>query len=165
MLNHRYFYYGLGLGLVIGSLLLQLFSVLPAADGLPKAGESGEHISDEATLKEAASRFGYQLVKAEENTYTAEEVERIRQQAQQEANEASAAQVQEKRTFVITPGMSSEKVGEILSDLRLIENKEQFMQLMSERGLHKKIRTGTYTFTGSPTVDEIIERITTPPEE
>jgi cell division protein YceG involved in septum cleavage len=153
------------LGLVIGSLLLQLFSAAPAAGPLPQAVESGATVADEAALQEAASRFGYRLLKDGEKVYTAEEVERIREQLRQETNDASAANVQEKRSFVITPGMSSEKVGEILAGLELIENEEQFMQLMNERKLHKKIRTGTYTFSGNPSADEIIERITTPPEE
>lgn len=153
---------GFGIGMICGALLLQvlLFAQNMSADSgvVPGEGladaESGEW--SEEQLVAAAESLGYELHPKGEKLFTERELE----EAVREAAETSAPSG---AWWILVPnGSTSEEVAELLAQSGLVADKLEWMALLTERGLHSRIRAGVYTFDHIPEPEELLAVLTNP---
>jgi hypothetical protein len=182
VLRDKRFLTGLGAGLMIGAILLQLMN---AAAGLGSPGDRNAaglfNLPDRAQLEEDASLLGLVLHDAKETWYTQEEVDALLREARSgtEAEESgtsaerqpsvgSASDITSVQSDVmphfflidIRSGMSSDEVGRMLQAAGLVDDLDAYRQEMEARGLDVKIRAGTYTFAFKPEISDLIDAIT-----
>lgn len=185
MVRTRSFWTGLGFGLILGSMLLQLLSL----------SKANVNQIDPERLRAYAEQEGYLLQPAHERWYTASELEAAIEDALAEQQEEHSAQRTDSgrsdtgntdsgltdsdragsdrsdfersetneialRSLLIPPGTTSEQVADMLLQLELIEDRDQFLREMTRRNQHRSIRSGVYEFEGDPELEEIIEAIT-----
>lgn len=160
------FFMGLGAGLVIGALLLQLMTgagigqnrqpLLPAD---PEGDEEEQRLDlwDEPTeqqLRDAAERLSYQLFPADQTVYTQTEVDEL---LAQQAGEHDV-----EYAFYIRRNMNLTEVAEMLALFELVEDEQAFIEKVKQSRSSTRIQVGTYTFQGKPTEEQLIEAITSP---
>ncbi|MCC2686324.1 MAG: hypothetical protein K0R75_3223 [Paenibacillaceae bacterium] len=180
MLNDRKFLNGLGIGLVVGALLLELMNqsvvtLPPATDSNPPASVSDTALTQptEPTENNVAT----------ERKYTQTEVDSIIQQKLAEAAAASKSapspqpgpqkttdtpsdMTKDETTdittaVIIQEGLSASEIAELLYRSKIISDREQFLQLLDERNLNRRIQRGYFEFHGHSSVEEIVDQITT----
>lgn len=160
MVKSKSLWYGIGFGIMVGALLLQLFTAAetthldtgPAAD--PRETSSSP---DSEELERAAEQNGFRLVSKDDKLYTQSEVEDLRRQWQ---NELPPPAEKEIRSVFIIEGMTSEQTAELLHAAELLVSPDDFLQKLTDRELHSKVRAGIYRFENVPSMQELIERIT-----
>ena len=166
MFKNKMFLYGLGFGLVIAVLLLQLTYVRSGAEERLVAAEleqDMQKVTDltEATVTSWAKMNQFRLVAEHEELFTQIQLAEAVKQARNEA-ELEIQKLKEQshiRGLVIPSGATSKQVAHLLQEMDLIEDAKVFEDTMSIRGLSTKIKPGYFEFVGSPTVDELIEII------
>jgi len=156
---------GFGIGMICGALLLQvlLFAQNMSADSgvVPGGGladaESGENGQwSEEQLFAAAESLEYQLHPKGEKLFTERELE----EAVREAAEESGPSL---TWWILVPnGSTSEEVAELLAQSGLVADKPEWLALLTERGLHSRIRAGVYTFDHIPEPEELLVMLTNP---
>jgi alanyl-tRNA synthetase len=156
--------YGLGTGLVIGSILVQLMN--QAAQVAPKATDSLANPSieqmDAMQVKEAAYKY-YQVYPKEEKLYNQAQVDALVQQkiAEEKTKLEQTFQTSAKKTYIyISSGLSSSQVAEMLYQSGLIIDRKAFEDAMRQQQLNYKIQAGVHVFEGQPDMDQIISNIT-----
>ncbi|XEC97138.1 hypothetical protein AB6A23_11645 [Paenibacillus tarimensis] len=151
MFRNRSFVVGLGFGIILGALLLQL-----AIEGEKQSGKSV--LFEEQPALDA--------------NYTQEEVDRLLAEAREQALAEAAVSTPDTqgggedekplvRIVKIPRGTTLEKTAEMLQDYGLIEDKLYFVSSM--RANSGKIRSGTFYFEGRPTEEDVKETITNDP--
>lgn len=177
MWKDKRFLIGLGTGLIVGSILLQLMNlglsdhssvVFPDNEGAPEE----QQISLEQWT-EAAEQFGYAYYPRSEKRYTQAEVDELLEAAVNEADEADERTVtqpaqqdsdneESNADYVvrIREGMSADEVSHALFEAGIIDDLDTFRQALLDRKLQYKIQYGTFTFAHKPDITEIIETIT-----
>jgi hypothetical protein len=181
MLNDRKFLNGLGIGLIVGAMLLELMNQsavtsLPATDSNPpvSVSDSGLAQPNEPDKKDVAK----------EPKYTQAEVDTLIQRKVAEAASAAAKasptpQPDPSKTAAAPPDMSSDKppekttamfiseglsaseIAELLYRSEIIPDRAQFLLQLDERNLNRRIQRGYFEFLGHPGVEEIVDQITT----
>lgn len=161
MLNSRNFYIGVGIGLIISSLILMPLN-------LSLANEI-ENLDNNITIDEL------KLIAAEKNLHilTDEEYEKLKNPEspkEETANEEDKNTDESKEakdenkvapdTFTISQGMQTEEIADYLLDSGIIDDKEYFLKILNDKGLTKKIIAGTYEYEQDLTAEDIIELIT-----
>jgi len=146
MFKSRNFLMGLGIGLIISSLLF--VATLNQEKGNLAIPKKENPLTIEE-LKSAATKYGYQL-------YTKEEIKQLTQ------GKSNQSQVEKPSSFLFTieKGMSSEQVTNLLYDKKIIQDKKQFSQLIEQYNLTNGIRAGIYTYSSDMTLQDIIATIT-----
>jgi len=165
MVSRKTYLYGLGTGLIAGSLLLQLASI----------GESSAGTMSEDQLEAAAAASGYVLKDARVAWFTEQQVqEKVTEaegklRAQLEAEGASNAPVPAETAkptmvygFTIGAGTELKDVAKLVYELGLVNDYNGFLIEMKERGLSGSVQAKHYRFDRVPTTDELIEALTTP---
>jgi len=165
MASRKTYLYGLGTGLIAGSLLLQLASI----------GESGAGTLSEDELEAAAAASGYVLKDARIAWYNESEVEaRVAKAVEQALAEAGTAPAPAPGTtteagepakvyaFTIAEGTELTTVARLVYELGLVSDYNGFLLEMKERGLAGKIQAKHYRFDAVPTEEELIQALTTP---
>jgi len=149
MFKSRKFLVGLGVGLIISSLFLIFFTPSTPTE----TQKNKEWTVDE--LREAASIKGYKLL-------TNEEIENLKKQIievtppSKENNQNSKTQVD----FIIVKGNSTSEIADYLLDREIIINKDEFLEILEDYHLTKKIRAGEYKYSTDMTVKETVALIT-----
>lgn len=164
MLRDRRSLFGLGAGIIIGAILLQLtYAVFPKEDGQAEEEPTAEQ------LQILADGLGYAVYPKSEKRYTEPEVEeRIAKALRDEESKRQAAEVWSGETstgyevslVVIEPGMNPQEVAEALVLAGLIEDGGAFVEELRKRRLAGRIQIGSFTFVGKPEMSEIIKTIT-----
>ncbi|WP_309121263.1 hypothetical protein [Paenibacillus sp.] len=167
MASRKTYLYGLGTGLIAGSLLLQLASI----------GQSATSALSEAELQAAAAAGGYVLKDARMAWFNESEVEARVAEAVEEALTGAAAGAGDEKpaeqpvealpvakiyAFTIAEGTELTTVAKLLYELGLVSDYNGFLIEMDERGLAGKIQAKHYRFDRVPTTDELIEALITP---
>ncbi|GIQ68614.1 hypothetical protein XYCOK13_14380 [Xylanibacillus composti] len=147
---------GLGIGLIVGTLLLQTMTVAERLENR----EPEPQMLDEEQLEQAADRLGFSLVVKDAVYYSEDQLAARVEEARQEAIAQAEQTVVERKSFVIVAGTRPANVADMLLTLGLIEDKNQFLNELRERRLTTNILSGLYTFEGKPDLDEIIREIT-----
>lgn len=166
MASRKTYLYGLGTGLIAGALLLQLASI----------GESASRVMTYEELQAAATARGYVLHDANTTWYTAEELEtkvaeaeaRARAEEGRDANPADNSVDSGTETggmvyaFTIAAGTELATVAKLLYELGLVSDYNGFLLEMEQRELTGKVQAKHYRFDEVPTMEELIEELTTP---
>lgn len=174
MLKNKTFLYGLGIGLIVGSILLQL--MLGAQDLHDKKPAT----MSKALAKSKAEAYGYQVFAKDQQVYTQEQLDKSKNQAVQAAkaeaakaaataaaaqknNKAQTAQPKEivKQTwgFTITYSATASNVSAMLAEMGLIKDAKAFENRLRAKGLLDKLQVGYVVFDKKPTEDEIIAQM------
>lgn len=170
MLKNRTFLTGLGIGIMIGALLLQLMYI--GEDNQQKLNNSlnGEdtkmYTQAEVDLMLAAERDSAELnAKTEDEALQAEatpspassDAVPSAESSEEPAVEEEPVQLQ----LRIQGGMNLTQTAELLKENHLIADKSAFIAKMKKT--KKPVRAGYFLFIGEPTLDEVITKITSQP--
>jgi rhodanese-related sulfurtransferase len=138
---NRKFLLGLGSGLIIGSLLMQLMHL----------GQTPPATSTLAPLpsdwKEQATELGYMV-------YTKEEMKPNKDTSE------NTTDVVKQAVIYIPSGFNSSQVAQMLKEAGVIEDAEQLQKQLDVSGLSRRIQVGTYTFAIPSSIEEISKTIT-----
>lgn len=170
---------GLGAGLMLGAMLLQLM-LLATSEGTDDPLSGAGNLPDEDQLRREAEQLGYLLHEASERWYTQAEVDNLIQaaladeetmqrepaaDADEGATEETGAEAGSLPHFYmieIRHGMASDEVGDMLQAVGLLDDPAAYREEMARLGLTVKIRAGTYTFAYKPDLETLIDAITLP---
>lgn len=168
------FLYGLGTGLIIATLLLQLLNYKEESKSLNKDAEAlgpaemadkwDDLFMDQLDeITEAAERNGYRVIL--ENKVPPEETNDKGSSTSESETQGDDLLTESTETakevlLTISSGMGSGEVAQELYELKLIQNIDEFIQLLNSKQLNTRIQVGSYRFEGSPEMNQIIEQIT-----
>lgn len=186
MLKDNRLLIGLGLGLIIGAILLQLMNV--AITGVEQNDVLTDSIIDgkEYSLEELrgiAESLDYNIIEKSVVLYTQSQLDDAILKANQSLNEepvvketeveapvdienSSRKPVQEEivesTSYLITiqSGMGTKDVTKLLLSSGLIDDAESFETELSRRELNNKIQVGPFEFTTKPSLTALINKIT-----
>jgi hypothetical protein len=166
MLNNKSLLYGLGIGLIIGAILLQLMTIAnPAAANLTSSSKTAIASElDRTQLKEAAAKY-YQVFENDQKMYSQAQVDTIVQQKIKEETDKHAAAQQPpsaaKETYVyISTGLNAGNVGELLFRSGVITDRKAFDDIMAQQQLNGKIVVGVHSFKIPSDLNTVITKIT-----
>ncbi|GGG12170.1 hypothetical protein [Paenibacillus abyssi] len=158
MYRKRSFVIGLGMGLILGALLLQLMITAKQQESdLMQAEQNSTGVTDKLYSQEEVD----QMIAQERGRLAALEPEHA---DAEQAEKAAANEPDEKsliRIVRITSGSNLNDTAQMLEDYGLIEDKYQFISSMRDRS--RKIRSGTFYFEGMPSEEQVKETITQDP--
>lgn len=166
MLKDRLFLLGLGVGLIAGTLLLQLMLAADvqqdrteqmAAQIVGSASENNSTLDSEqakddeqAQLLEQAQKE-LETLRQEQEQLLKEQEERVKaalaEQLEQQAEQTGV------RAVSVKKGMGVNAIAELLQDAALIDDAEAFLK--EARLDRNRIRNGKYYFTGTPDAEQI----------
>jgi hypothetical protein len=169
--KNKLFLYGFGIGLIFAALLLQLMnytddpSNTDVEDSIQlEAVEDWdalfiEHLDN---LTNAAERNGYQIIseKEEVSPEQTSNIDPSTADSDTPAEEELLTEPNGEVLFTITSGMGSNEVAKQLHEMKLIQDIEEFIEVMNNRQLNSRIQIGSYRFEGFPEMDKLIEKIT-----
>lgn len=168
MRKNKPFQYGLGTGMIIGALLLQLMisakGATPAplpnlATSTPAPALTAQEIRDKAdALNLQVHDKGVKLYKQNElDDSVAKAVAAAR------AEEAAKVQAPQEITVFITEGMSASNVSDYLFRSGVVSDKQAFEDALRSNQLNTKIRSGLYSFGVNHNIQDVVSRLTTVP--
>lgn len=178
MFKNRSFVAGLGIGIIAGAILLQIMQIGDESQqklstgfkgGEPKLYTQAEldaRIAEERAM--AADLVAVESTKPSVEKPTDTPAEHADDTAATPAAEDEGTKAEEqvaaekaasKRKIRITGGMNLTDTAELLKEQKLISDKSAFITKMKK----KPVRAGYFLFDGNPTVDEVIQIITSQP--
>jgi hypothetical protein len=146
-MNKRTFWNGIGIGLIVGAVLLQLMLAVsggtPSASGAEPVKSGTDKLYTEAELQTKL------------NARLKEELDK--RPAATTAPSITPSPAKPKQTVVyITAGLSSDKIVEMLYQSGLVSQPNEFAAELTKRNLNGKIRSGVHLFEGAPDWEAII---------
>lgn len=184
MFKDRRFLIGLGAGMIIGSLLLQLTLI----------GERAAEPLSEPELRREAERAGYELIPrgamangtaeggrvAQPRTPASSGAPRQEKGGEKEAaggsdsaaNPASSAakkqdsppaEVKQEAKIKVAYGSGSRDIAKQLADAGIVESAESFERYIAKQKKQGKLRTGTFLFPVPSTMEEALRILTSKP--
>ncbi|WP_019532564.1 hypothetical protein [Paenibacillus ginsengihumi] len=166
MLRNRSLLSGLGFGVILGALLLQLMNAAGHSGGLPPAEQAPQPEElDMKQLKETAAQY-YQLFEKGETVYTQQQVDELLAQRLQEEKDRHAAELAAQAAarpdtiIYVAKGQEVWQVGEMLVKSGLIAERKDFEDKMYAKRLHNKMVPGAHAFKESMELDQIIAELT-----
>ncbi|SCW42530.1 hypothetical protein SAMN04487970_1006178 [Paenibacillus tianmuensis] len=169
MLKNKSLLYGLGTGLILGAVLLQLMNAVApsssAASKQPAAGQAPEEM-DRIRLKEAASTY-FNVYDKSQKLYDQPQVDAMIAQKLKEEKDKQAAQPQsaapDKETYIyVSKGMTAAQVADLLQQSGVIADRTALVDELRQKQLNDKIISGVHGFKGSQELTQIIANLTTP---
>lgn len=168
MFKNRTYISGLGLGLIIGAILLQLMLQAKEAGSQPvvptPSGTAAPDEMDPKQLKEAASKY-YQLFEKNVKVYTQAEVDAKVQEAlkgQPQAGSGSDKTAPGKSiTVYVSKGLVASQVSELLFRSGVIVDRNAFEKLLDEQQITSKIQVGAHVFEPSMDPQQVMKLLTT----
>jgi len=180
---------GLGLGIIIGAILLELMNA--AISGVEQGSPLTSSILDEAEysvaeLREIADSLDYKVIEKSVVLYTQSQLDDALQSAEQTVLDKPAVEepvvvapidiktpakvpiqeeITESNTYKLTikSGMTTKDVTQLLIGAGLIDDAESFEKELSNRKLNNKIQVGDFNFLSKPSLTELINEITSSP--
>jgi hypothetical protein len=163
MLKNRAYMSGLGLGLIVGAILLQLMLAANAGGKNPIPAPSGTAAPDEMDpkqLKDAASKY-YQLFDKNVKVYTQAEVDAKVQEALKSQPQGGMGGTAGKQIAVyISQGLIASQVAELLYRSGVIADRNAFEKLLNDQQITNKIQVGYHVFEGTTDPQEVIKVLT-----
>jgi len=154
-MSKRMFWNGIGIGLIVGAVLLQLMLAVrgdtPSASGAAPIDSASDKLYTEAELNaKLESKLKEELAKQPKAT-----------PAPSATPAATPSPAKPKMTVLyVMPGLSSDKIVDMLYQSGLVSQKNEFAAEMKKRDLNGKIRSGVHLFEGEPNWDDIIANLT-----
>lgn len=166
MLRNRLLISGLGFGVILGALLLQLMSAAGHSGGLPPAEQAPQPEElDMKRLKEKAAQY-YQVFEKGETVYTQQQTDELLAQRLQEEKDRHAAELAAQAAapadtiIYVAKGQEVWQVGEMLVQSGLIAERKDFDDKMYAKRLHNKMVPGVHVFKAPMELDQIIAELT-----
>lgn len=154
-MNKKQLWVGIGVGMIIGAILLQLMLLVPRGSNDAAAHPQGQQGSSKIYSEE---EFNQKL-----QTRLQEELNKQPKPTPEPApTSAPPPEVVKQTVIYVAYKTTSEEVAKMLTSSGLITDSDAFMKEMINRKLTGKIRTGVHIFEGSPTTDEIMDNLTKP---
>jgi hypothetical protein len=170
MLTNKSLLYGLGIGLIIGVLLLQLMNITKAPAVKPDLikGSTNASEMDKGQLKEAAMKY-YQVFDNDQKMFNQTQVDTIVLQKVKEEKDKQPLAAQQppekevvKETYVyVSSGLNAGNVGDLLVQSSVITDRKAFEDMMVQQQLNQKIVAGVHVFKGAVDLPTVVSVITT----
>ncbi|RKN86493.1 hypothetical protein [Paenibacillus ginsengarvi] len=166
MFKNRLFLYGLGLGLIVGAVLLQL---MLKVDQFENGSPDPASAATAEQLQAWADKLNYKLYPKEQTIYTEKDLETIRAKIAEEERTKLAAQApgslpqapaKTVHSIYISERMEAYNVADMLVKAGMFTDASQFISALAQKKMTTRIRAGSYTFEGPVTIDDIIAKIT-----
>lgn len=165
MFKNRTYMSGLGLGLIVGAILLQLMlkaTDVGAKQSLPApTGTAALDEMDMKQLKEAASKY-YQLFDKNVKVYTQADVDSKVQEAikaQPQAGTPGSAAGKQIAVY-ISQGLVASQVAELLYRSGVIADRNAFEKLLNDQQVTNKIQVGFHVFEGTTDPQQVMKLLT-----
>jgi len=159
MLKNRSLWSGMGSGLIIGAVMLQLMNVALGAVEEPQAQEAGALKLEE--VEEWAEEKGYRLMtEAQLDELIAKSVHEATAKAQETAPPEAPAPAPLKIVVVLSGGLNAADIASAFYRSGVIDDAQAFQDALRKRNLTGKLRAGYYEFDGPQDIDGAIEAIT-----
>ncbi|UJF35371.1 endolytic transglycosylase MltG [Paenibacillus hexagrammi] len=170
MFKNRSYMYGIGTGIIVGAILLEMMTIsqrpTPAQESAPI-----EEMEPQK-LKEQASKF-YQVYEKDEKLYTQADFDasvqkRVQDElAKQPAATNPSAQPQAQPAPVsrvvvyVQPNLDATAVGELLLNSGVISDRKAFAAELEKQGGSYKIQIGYHQFQGTLTMEDVVKNLIT----
>ena len=129
-MKKKYFFRGLGFGLIIGALVMMV--------GI-KSGSFADTKKNDPSKEDAVG-----VVASEEATESAK------------TTETTTEEKKKGGSITIRPGMYAEAISQALYDIGMVDSVQDFYDYLVSSGNSMKLMCGTFTFKGDETYDEMI---------
>lgn len=170
MLRNRSYILGIGTGIIVGALLLQMMSVRASAPG--SSGLALDEM-DPQKLKEEATKY-YQVFDLGTHMYTQAELDAaVQKKVKEEADKIAAAKPQEQtqeqpkvetvvRTVIyVQPNLDATAVSELLVKSGLISDRKAFATELEKQGGNTKLQVGFHVFEGPMDMQKVVLNLIT----
>ncbi|MDU0201328.1 MULTISPECIES: hypothetical protein [Paenibacillus] len=166
MLKNRSYLLGIGTGIIVGALLLQVMSVRASAPG--KSGLALDEM-DPQKLKEETAKY-YQVFDLGTKMYTQAEVDAsVQKKVKEETDKLAAAKPQDQpktetvvRTVVyVQPNLDATAVSELLVKSGLITDRKAFATELQKQGGNSKLQVGFHVFEGQMDMQQVVSNLIT----
>ncbi|WP_454190598.1 hypothetical protein [Paenibacillus sp. Marseille-Q7038] len=185
MMKNRSFLMGLGIGIAVCALILQL-----ALIGQGAAEGNAKNVLSRTDIEEQAKTMNLKVYDVNQEVMTEEEWAELKEEgAGSEEKESGAATAtvppdkpkvpqnetpdepkqptSEKTTeivkYKVIQGATLNDVADHLSSLHVIQDRDAFLKEANRQKINRKIQTGTYEFQQNESTRSIIKKITTAP--
>lgn len=169
MFKNRTLVSGIGIGIIVGAILLQVMLVRPTAPS--QSGISLEEM-DPQKLKEETSKY-YQVFEKNVKMYTQAELDAaIQKKLKDEADKQAASKPQDqpkasqpvvtsKIIIYVQPNLDATAVAELLVRSGVISDRKAFVTELDKRGGNTKIQVGYHEFEGVIDMQTIVTNLIT----
>ncbi|MCM3782931.1 hypothetical protein M3231_08080 [Neobacillus mesonae] len=188
MIRNRSFLFGLGSGIVVGALILQLALIGQGQAGVNNTEDPSSLTREQ--LEEAADELQLKVYDAATEVMTEEEwtdLKASENSSQSTGNAASEPEVSEPQqpaapdnkeptepeqasepasepiSYRVINGATLTDVADHLSALHVIEDREAFLKEATKQKINKKIQVGTFQFTEAESIDSVIQKLIAEP--
>ena len=181
-MKKKYFFRGLGFGLIIGALVMMVGiksgSFADTKKNDPSKGDAVEVVASEETTesakttetatkttKEDAAKATTEVTteattEATKETTTEATTEATTETTTETTTEATTETTTEEKkkggSITIQPGMYAEAISQALYDIGMVDSVQDFYDYLVSSGNSMKLMCGTFTFKGDETYDEMI---------
>jgi len=167
MLNifRKDFLLGIGLGFLLSALIVNFSSADKLTDSeiMERASQLGMVQGAEKETDKAPGLPAKTPVNdAEKNTVSDAEKEPVNT-AEKDPVKTGESQPPENTKFVkfvIRPGTGSEEIARMLEEQDVVTDRNQFYRLVTEKGAHRRFRTGTFDLPSGADMEEILKILT-----
>jgi hypothetical protein len=149
----RSYWLGLGSGLILSAMLVQIISLQQGQAVIPQKLSSVSPVGQQATTQPLAAE-GAKQANPPLNTKPANPTQPSQGQAPTFSNSTQIEQ-----NFVVPKGASSERIADLLVAQSLIKDKESFLAVARQMGVESQFQAGTYTLPQGLTLEELIRRL------
>jgi hypothetical protein len=165
MFKNRTLMIGMGIGLIVGSILLQIMLVARnagAQSATPAPGSAAKPDEmNQQQIKELASRY-FLVFDKNSKMYTQAEVDAKVQDALKAQPPATSQQGGGKKIAVyVSSGLVATQVAELLYRSGVIADRNAFENLLSDQQMTDKIQVGYHLFEGTPDPQSVIATLIT----
>ncbi|MFC5448369.1 hypothetical protein [Paenibacillus aestuarii] len=169
MFKNRLFVFGLGFGIIVGAILLQVMLARPSATD--QSGIKPDEM-DPLKLKEQASKY-YQVFEKDTKVYTQAELDaNVAQKVKEETDKLAAAQpagqpqpaaptVTVRNVIYVQPSLDATAVTDLLEKSGVISDRKAFESEMQKQGGVYKIQAGPHIFEGKLEIPQVIANLMT----
>lgn len=160
------FLLGTGVGCILSALLLSVFGLQPLSDQeiIDRAAKLGMVKQDKPLTSSQASKpagepKAIEQPKTAEQPKTTEQTQTTEHSAANEKESVPAATNNNGSTtaITITNRMGSESVARLLEEKGVIENKQEFLQVVIKNKAQRKLQTGTFIVPVGGDLEEILD--------
>jgi hypothetical protein len=163
--RNRSYVLGIGIGIIVGALLLQIMSVRASAPGQSRLGMDE---MDPQKLKDEASKY-YQVFDKNTKVYTQTELDTaVQKKVKEETDKLAAAKPQasapesiHKVIIYVQPNLDATAVSELLVKSGVITDRKAFVTELEKQGGNTRIQIGFHVFEGALDIQKVVSNLMT----
>jgi hypothetical protein len=169
--KNRMYVYGLGVGLIVGAIMLQLMIVSKEASNKYSGSSAVNGPAPNTPLEEmdlqklkAEAGKSFQVFDKNEKVYTQAGFDTELQKRLKEEKDklGSASTAAPKRTYVyIQPNLPASSVAELLYKAEIVLDRRALEEELVKQNVTSKVQVGFHVFEGTPDLQQVIKNLTT----